>query len=71
MNLMCPSGPPTRRVSLSGQETCQARNAVHIPFKMKVIQYALDNFTDEYENRDKTINVPRLYNETVYTRFGL
>ena len=45
--------------------------AVHVAFKMKIIQYALDNFPDEYGKRDKSDTRPRYYNDSVYTKLGL
>ena len=44
---------------------------VHIPFKLKIIQYALDNFPSEYHRRSQSDNGPRLYNDSVYTKLGL
>ena len=45
--------------------------AVHVPFKMKIIQYALDNFPGEYDNRDRLATGPRYYTDSVYTELGL
>ena len=45
--------------------------AVHVPFKAKIIQYALDHFPDEYAKRDVSAGGNRLYNDSVYTRLGL
>lgn len=47
------------------------RYAVHVAFKMKIIQYALDNFPGEYNKRDSSARGPRFYNDTVYTKLGL
>jgi len=44
---------------------------VHVPFKMKIIQYALDNFPGEYANADKTAGGARHYNDSVYKSLGL
>jgi hypothetical protein len=44
---------------------------VHIPFKAGIIQYALDNFPDEYAKRDKSQSGPRLYPASVYERLGI
>jgi hypothetical protein len=44
---------------------------VHIPFKLKIIQYALDNFPSEYEKRKATDSGPRVYNEGIYEKLGL
>lgn len=44
---------------------------VHIPFKLKIIQYALDNFPGEYHRRSQSDKGPRLYNASVYTQLGL
>ena len=44
---------------------------VHIPFKLKIIQYALDQFPGEYSNRDTAATGPRFYNDSVYQKLGL
>lgn len=44
---------------------------VHVPFKAKIIQYALDNFPAEYAKRDTNAGGNRQYNDSVYTRLGL
>ena len=45
---------------------------VHIPFKMKIIKYALDNFPSEFKkSTTNTSNGGRYYNETVYSSLGL
>jgi hypothetical protein len=44
---------------------------VHIPFKMKIIQYALDNFPAEYRRRNVNEEGARYYNDTVYQNLGL
>ena len=44
---------------------------VYIPFKMKIIQYALDQFPGEYNNRPLNAKGPRLYPESVYVKLGL
>jgi hypothetical protein len=44
---------------------------VHIPFKMKIIKYALDNFPAEYKRRQPTNRGPRIYNDPVYKNLGL
>ena len=44
---------------------------VHISFKLKIIQYALDNFPEEYQRRTLSEKGPRLYNDSVYTKLGL
>ena len=43
----------------------------HIPFKLAIIKYALDNFPNEFKNRDKTKNGPRTYSGDVYKKLGL
>ena len=45
--------------------------AVHVSFKAKIIQYALDHFPDEYAKRDANAVGNRHYNDAVYTRLGL
>lgn len=44
---------------------------VHIPFKMKIIKYSLDNFPSEYRRRQSTDTGPRYYNDSVYEKLGL
>jgi len=44
---------------------------VHIPFKLKIIQYALDNLPSEYHRRSQSDKGPRLYNDSVYSKLGL
>lgn len=45
--------------------------AVHVTFKMKIIQYALDNFPDWYDKRDRSAKGPLYYNDSVYKELGL
>ena len=44
---------------------------VHIPFKLAIIKYALDNFPTEYKNRKPDEFGPRHYPESVYKKLGL
>jgi len=45
---------------------------VHVSFNMMIIKHALDNFPDEYMNRDKTvIGSSRYYSKEVYDKLGL
>jgi hypothetical protein len=45
---------------------------VHIPFKMKIIKYALDNFPSEFQRQATTNSVGgRIYPEKVYNELGL
>jgi len=44
---------------------------VYIPFKMKIIKYALDNFPSEYKKRKPEDVGPRHYNDSVYQTLGL
>ncbi len=44
---------------------------VHVPFRAAIVQYALDNFPNEYAKRDKNAKGPRVYNESVYKKLGL
>lgn len=45
--------------------------AVHVPFKEKIIQYALDNFPAEYARRDPNASGNRHYPDSIYTGLGL
>ena len=46
---------------------------LHIPFKMKAIKYALDQFPYEFKNRDKnsTSSGGRVYSDDTYKNLGL
>lgn len=45
---------------------------VHIPFKMRIIKYALDNFPASYQNRtSNTSEGGRIYKDSVYKDLGL
>lgn len=44
---------------------------VHVPFKMRIIKYALDSFPTEYHNRGNAGNGPRDYPDSVYESLGL
>jgi hypothetical protein len=45
---------------------------VHIPFKMRIIKYALDNFPTEFKKRTtNSTNGGRIYNDSVYSSLGL
>lgn len=44
---------------------------VHVPFKAKIIQHALDSFPDECHRRESAATGPRHYPDDVYQRLGL
>jgi hypothetical protein len=45
---------------------------VHVPFRMKIIKYALDNFPSEFSIKTSNINVGgRIYPDSVYQNLGL
>lgn len=44
---------------------------VHVPFKMKIIQHALDQFPDEYTQRDPNAVGNRHYSGEIYRNVGL
>jgi hypothetical protein len=44
---------------------------VHIPFNMKIIKYALDQFPDEFSKRDPKASGNRHYPDKVYSSLGL
>jgi len=44
---------------------------VHVPFKAKILQYALDRFPTEHAARDGTQKGPRYYNDEIYRQLGL
>lgn len=44
---------------------------VHISFRAKMLQYALDQFPTEYAARDRNEKGPRYYNDDVYRQLGL
>lgn len=71
---------PIIAVNLNGQRSIDGslcppiirdEYVVHIPFKLKIIQYALNNFPEEFHRRDQRDKGPRLYNESVYKQLGL
>ena len=43
---------------------------VHVPFKLKIIKYAMDYFPAEYKKREDDKG-PRFYNDSVYKSLGL
>jgi hypothetical protein len=45
--------------------------AAHIAFKASIIQYALDNFPDEYPRIEAGASGPRYYSDEVYRGLGL
>ncbi len=47
--------------------------AVHVEFKMKIIQYALDNWPSEYAGLSAPVRAEgaRIYNDNVYKSLGL
>jgi hypothetical protein len=45
--------------------------AVHVEFKAKIIQHALDNFPDEYTRLRESTSGPRYYTDEVYRKLGL
>lgn len=45
---------------------------VHIPFKMRIIKYALDNFPSEFKKQTSNSSIGgRTYNNTIYSSLGL
>jgi len=44
---------------------------VHVPFQLKAIKYALDNFPGEYRSRDVNAGGDRHYEDSVYANLGL
>lgn len=44
---------------------------VHVPFKMKIIKYALDNFPDEYHRRATNEKGARFYPDSLYRQLDL
>jgi hypothetical protein len=44
---------------------------VHVPFRAKIIKYALDNFPNEFARRKPTDRGPRVYPSSVYQSLGL
>jgi len=47
------------------------RYVAHVPFKAKIIQFALDKFPGEYAKRDRSAGVNRHYDDTIYSQLGL
>lgn len=44
---------------------------VHIPFKAKIMQHALDHFPDEYARKTILTAGPRYYGDEIYKKLGL
>jgi hypothetical protein len=49
----------------------QNHYAVHLAFKKSIIKYALNNFPDEYEKRDRSVNGTHHYIGDIYSNLGL
>lgn len=49
----------------------RTKYVVHIPFRMRIIKYALENFPREYYGRGNARNGPRDYPDGVYEDLGL
>lgn len=45
---------------------------VHIPYRMKIIKYALDNFPDEFNKQKNNISIGgRIYGDKIYKQLNL
>jgi len=75
-------GLPIIAVNLNGDrqqnsDTCppiiRDTYVVHIPFKLKIIKFALDAFPSEFKNRDvkSSTKGARVYDDDVYKKLGL
>lgn len=57
------------------QELCPAAlrdwAAVHVEFKAKIIQFALDHFPDQYSGIEASASSAYYYSDDIYTRLGL
>ncbi len=71
---------PIIAVNLNGKrkmdsDRCPAilkgKYVIHIPFKMKIIKYALDNFPESYKNRHEHPGVDWYYKDSVYKSLDL
>jgi hypothetical protein len=71
---------PIIAVNLNGQRECDEdlcppiirdEYVVHVPFKAKIIQYALDNFPIESIRREPEDRGPRYYSDAIYRKLGL
>lgn len=49
----------------------QGHYVVHVAFKLKIVKHALDNFPNEYANRDANQGGDRSYADSVYKNLGL
>jgi len=49
----------------------RTKYVLHIPFRMRIIKYALDNFPSEYYSRGNARNGARDYSDAVYEELGL
>jgi len=73
-------GLPIIAVNLNGKRTqdsqlCPAiikdEYVVHIPFKLQIIKYALDNFPSEFKKKETKAVGSRNYPDTVYDKLDL
>lgn len=49
----------------------QDEYAVHVSFKMNIIQHALDNFPDQFATHASSEKGPLYYNDDIYRKLGL
>lgn len=74
-------GLPIIAVNLNGDKeqnnnTCppiiRDKYVVHIPYKMKIIKYALDHFPLEFQKKENDYSPGgRIYNDSIYKNLGL
>jgi hypothetical protein len=71
---------PIIAVNLNGKRKCdqalcpaiiREEYVVHVPFKMAIIKYALDQFPSEFASHKGADKGPRFYNDSIYTSLGL
>jgi len=80
LDLAINRGLPIIAVNLNNIRTCDSDRcpailrdeySVHVAFKMKIIQYALDNFPNEHAKRAPAASGSRHYSDSVYSSLGL
>ncbi len=80
IDLALEKGVPIIAVNLNDERRMDANRCpplmkgkyiVHVPFRAKIVQYALDNFPGEYGRRDPSVDGDRFYGDDVYKKLGL
>ena len=81
LDLVIDAGLPIIVVNLNGNRKVDRNRCpgkilgtlgIHVPFKEKIIVYAMKNWPDRHKQLKKEgVDEPRLYKEEVYSKLGL